>query len=176
MLGPGSGVKKHFWKGGMTRSTVCFCLPVFTRKTNFKSPLAAGPQGFQRVREQPDKFVGGARPVWWRAADEGEPSGCVNDLNQCWEENAMQSRWGARQGGGWETSNKVTSRPSERSAPPVFRWLGPGCCTRAGCSRTACSLHQTGLSSTAGLFLENTQQGLMQFFFSLFSDFSSLKY
>lgn len=103
---------------------------------------------------------------------EEKQSGCVNDLNQCGKEHHAEQMERAPKGD-LETSNKVTSRPSERSAPPVFRWLGPGCCTRAGCFCTACSLHQTGLSSTAGLFLENTQQGLMHFFFS---DFSSLKY
>lgn len=71
--------------------------------------------------------------------------------------------------GDLETSSKVTSRPSEHSALPVSCWLSPGWCTCARCSarpRTVCSVHQTVLTSTAGLFLENTQ----------FFIFSSLKY
>lgn len=76
--------------------------------------------------------------------------------------------------GDLETSTKVTSRPSEHSALPVSCWLSPGCCTCARCSarpRTVCSVHQTVLTSTAGLFLENTQQCVIFFFI-----FSSLKY
>lgn len=71
--------------------------------------------------------------------------------------------------GDLETSSKVTSRPSEHAALPVSCWLSPGWCTCARCSarpRTVCSVHQTALTSTAGLFLENTR----------FFIFSSLKY
>lgn len=102
---------------------------------------------------------------------EEKQNGGSNDLNQCATEDHVE-QMGRAPKGDLETSNKVTSRPPERSTPPVFRWLGPACCTHAGCFCTACSLYQTGLSSAAGLFLENTQQGLVFCFgFSFFFRF-----